>query len=209
LAGWSFYQVAAVLGSYMIVEGLMWGFFGQLNAINRHIRNGTLDGLLLKPVDDQFLASFWRGDPEDLVRIITGFLMLFYCASNTVGFSFLRIFLFLILILCGTICLYSLNLILRSISFWLIDGSGLWMLTERLTANAKYPADIFYHKVAKNIFTFLVPLAIVSTIPARIWSFEKIDFSLIYLSLIMTVIFFFVSRFIWKFSLKRYSSASS
>jgi ABC-2 type transport system permease protein len=209
LAGWSFYQIAAVLGSYMIVEGLMWGLCGQLNSIQVHIRNGTLDGVILKPVDDQFLATFWSGDIEDVARVITGFLMLFYSASNTVGFSLLRSMLFLVMIIGGTVCLYSLNLIFRSVSFWLIDGSGLWMLTERLTADAKYPTDIFYHKIAKNIFTFIIPLAFISTVPARIWSFEIIDYNLFFLSVFTSATFFLVSRFFWKFSLKRYSSASS
>jgi ABC-2 type transport system permease protein len=209
LAGWSFYQIIAVIGSYMIIEGIMWTFMGQLNPINMHIREGTLDGILLKPIDDQFFVTFWRGDWEDSVRIITGSVLLFLAMKNTIGFNFLHVILFLMTLLNGAVILYCFNLMVRSASFWLIDGSGLWVLMERVTTNAQYPVDIYYHKIVKNALTFIIPLAFVSTVPARILTYEKIDWRFFGLSFLTAIVFFAAARWFWKFSLKRYESASS
>ena len=209
LAGWSFYQVLVVMGSYMIAEGFMWSFCVQLNSVNMHIREGTLDGVLLKPVDDQFMVTFWKGDSEDLSRIVIGTALIIFALKNSIGFDFFHSVLFIFALLCGIIMLYSFNLMIRSASFWLIDGSGLWLLMERVTGNAQYPVDIYYHKFVRNALTFALPLAFVATFPAKILTSEKIDIGLVFLTILMTAFFFLLSRFFWKFSLKRYSSASS
>lgn len=209
LAGWSFYQTLAVMGSYMMVEGFMWVLFAQLSAINSHIIEGTMDGILLRPIDDQFLVSFWRGDPEDGMRIITGVALIAMAIKNTIGFSAPHLFLTVLMIFNGLVMLYSFNLMMRSISFWVIDGSGLWILMERVTSNSQFPTDIYYHKVVRGFLTFVIPLAFVATVPAKILTNEIIDWQIVSLSFFMMIVFFFVSRMIWKFSLKRYSSASS
>lgn len=209
LAGWSYFQILAVVGSYMIIEGIMWAFLGQLNSVNTHIMEGTMDGILLKPLDDQFFVSFWRGDPEDSVRIVTGSVLLIMAIKNTVGWNLTHLFLFLLLLFNGAVILYSFNLMMRSISFWIIDGSGLWILMERVTSNSQFPIDIYYQKVVRNILTFVIPLAFVATVPARILTNDNIDWKFAAMSFLMMLIFFSVGRLFWKFSLKHYSSASS
>lgn len=209
VSGWNIDQMYAVLGSFMVAEGVLWAFFGQLNAINSLIRDGGVDGILLKPVDSQFMISLWRGDVEDLVRIITGFSLIIFSMKNTIGFEVFHFILFLLLLFNGIVMLYSFNLAVRSVSFWIIDGSGLWLLMERITGNSQYPTDIYYHKVVRGIFTFIIPLAFVATVPAKILTNVSIDFKLVALSFVMAILFFVFSRKFWKFSLGRYSSASS
>ncbi|EKE19342.1 MAG: hypothetical protein ACD_9C00047G0006 [uncultured bacterium] len=209
VSGWTYYQILGVVGSYMIVEGLMWLLFAQLNAINTHISEGTMDGVLLKPIDSQFLISIWRGDMEDVVRIIIGSVLIFISIINTTGFNVWHFILFLFLIINGTIMFYSLTIMIRAVSFWVIDGSGFWLLIERVSANSQYPVDIYYNKAVRGFFTFAVPLAFVATVPARILTNKELDWQLISLSFLMTLIFFFCSRYFWSFALNRYSSASS
>ncbi|EKD59026.1 MAG: hypothetical protein ACD_56C00006G0005 [uncultured bacterium] len=209
LAGWNYYQILGVIGSYMIIEGIMWTFLGQLNAINGQIIDGTLDGIILKPVDDQFMVSFWRGDPEDSVRLVTGIFLIFVSLKNTIGFEIINISIFLLLLLCGGVILYSFNLAIRAVSFWFTDASGLWLLMERVTSNSQFPIDIYYNKIIRGLFTFIIPLAFVATVPARILTNEIIDWKLVGLSFVMCLIFFIGSRWFWKFSLNHYSSASS
>jgi ABC-2 type transport system permease protein len=209
IAGWGFYGVLGVVGSYMIVEGVMWVFFSNLNPFTNHIKEGTLDGLLLKPIDTQFFVSFWKGDFEDGVRIVTGSLLIFLAIKNISVFNFLHLILFLLVLLNGVIILYSFNLFFRCFSFWIIESGGLWLLMERMSSNSQYPVDIYYNKIVRGIFTFVIPLAFVATVPAKILTIERIDNRLLFLSFAMAVVFFLFSRWFWKFSLKHYSSASS
>lgn len=209
LAGWSYYQALAVIGSYMIVESVSWAFTRQLNNITRHIKSGSFDGILLKPIDEQFLVTFWSGDLEDLVRSIIGIVLLFISLEKTIGFNFGNIILFLFMLFFGMIMIYSFNLVVRCFSFWFIEGSGLWLLMERVVSSSQYPIDIYYNKFVRGFFTFIIPLAFVATVPARILTNIDIDWKLVGLSFLMCIVFFLGSRWFWKFSLKHYSSASS
>lgn len=209
IAGWTFFQILGVLGSYMIIEGIMWVFFAQLNAINIHINQGTMDGILLKPIDSQFLVSFWKNDLEDSMRFIVGLVLIIVAVKNTIGFNFWHIILYLILVINGAVIFYSFTLFIRSFSFWIIDGSSFWLLLERISGSSQYPIDIYYNKIIRGIFTFVIPLAFVTTVPARILTNEIIDWKLVALAFLIGSIFFFGSRLFWKFSLKHYSSASS
>lgn len=209
LAGWTFYQVLVIVGTYMIVEGLMWIFFANLNSLTICIQDGTLDSILLKPVDTQFLVSFWRGDFEDVVRIVTGVSLIFMATRSIAGVGFLQIFLFLLTILNGGIIFYSFNLMLRCIGFWVIEVRSLWLLMDKMFDNSQYPTDIYYQKIVRGFFTFVIPLAFMATVPAKILTNKNIDFQLVGISFLVMIIFFGGSRLFWKFSLRHYSSASS
>lgn len=210
LSGWNYFQVLGVVGAYTLIDGIMWVLFAQLNAFNNLIKNGDLDWILLKPIDAQFLVSVWRGDIEDLARCVAGLGMVFIALKNTIGFTnVLNIFLFFVLIIFGTMIIYSLNIFVRSISFWTIDATGAWFMMERITSNSQFPIDIYYHKIVRNTLTFIIPLAFIATVPAKILTNVEIDWKLVGLSLLMATLFFLGSRMFWKFSLKHYSSASS
>lgn len=209
LAGWTYYQMLAIIGIYMIIEGMMWVFMGQLNGVSNFISEGTLDGIILKPIDSQFLVSFFNGDIEDFVRIFSGSLLVSLAINNTIGWNISHIFLFVLLLINGFVVLYSINFIVRCFSVWLINGTGLWVLIERITSNSQYPVDIYYHKIVRGLFTFVIPIAFVATVPAKILTNVVIDYKLVLISFLMCALFFTISRLFWKFSLKHYSSASS
>ena len=211
LAGWGYYQALAVLATYMIVEGLMWVLCAYLGALDQHIKQGTLDGILTKPMDTQFLVSIWRGDPEDSVRLVSGAAILFYSLGHidlSFGQLLLNGFFYLLLVANAFLIIYSLTLIFHSVSFWLIEGSSLYSLNNTLTRMSQYPTDIIYHAVVRTILTAIIPLAFMATIPAKILTYG-LDWRLISASFLIAAIFLFISRRFWLFALNHYSSASS
>ncbi len=209
LAGWTFYQVLAIVGTYMIMEGFSWILFANLNSLSLQIKDGSLDGILLKPIDTQFFVSFWRGDLEDIVRIITGVCLLFLVASNIAGITFIQLFLFLLTLLSGIVIMYSVNLIVRCTGFWIIEVTSLWLLMDKLFDNSQYPIDIYSQKLVRAFFTFVIPLAFVATVPAKMLTWKAVDWQFFGLSFLVAAGFFVLARWFWKFSLRHYSSASS
>lgn len=211
VAGWNLHQTLIVVGAYMIVEGMMWGLFAQLNIIDRHIKDGTMDAIIVKPIDTQFFVSVWRSDPEDLTRIISGIAVIWYSVLQLGITGWLlvsRLFLFMIFVIMAFLIMYSLNLIIRCASFKTIEGYGLWSIIESITRMTQYPTDIFYTKAVRSVITFVVPLAFIATVPAKILS-RDFDWALLLQAILITIIFFVGSRKLWNFSLKHYSSASS
>ena len=74
---------------------------------------------------------------------------------------------------------------------------------------ARYPDSIF-PRLFKFIFSWIVPVVVVSNVPARLLakSFDQPSWLMFKLVVASTVIFC-LSRAFWSFALRRYSSASS
>lgn len=211
VAGWSFYEALLIVGTYMIIEGLMWGLCAYLSALNKSIREGTLDGILLRPMDTQFLISVWQGDAEDFVRVASGIGVIVFSLKH-LEFAFgqlgLNLFLYFWMVFCALAIAYSVNVLLRSISFWTIEGNALFSISMALTRITQYPTDIFYNKAVRFAATFIVPLAFMATMPAKILA-RGFDWKLVVSATLLAIFFFLFSRWFFHFALKRYESGSS
>jgi ABC-2 type transport system permease protein len=82
IRGWSYHEVLLVVGTTIFVEGAIWMTCAYLHILKILLKSGALDGLLVKPMDSQFLVSCYRGDLEDLVRVILGMSIVIYAASH-------------------------------------------------------------------------------------------------------------------------------
>src|SRR5437868_4564220 len=59
--GWSFPEALVVVGWFTLLQGILEGAINpSLQGVVEHIRKGTLDFVLLKPADAQFLVSTAR-----------------------------------------------------------------------------------------------------------------------------------------------------
>ena len=74
IGGWNFNQALIIQGIYTILNGVTNTWFNpNLKEIVKYIREGTLDYVLLKPIDSQFWISFKRISPTGLIEILLGF----------------------------------------------------------------------------------------------------------------------------------------
>ena len=98
IGGWSFNQALIIQGIYTILNGVTNTWFNpNLKEIVKYIREGTLDYVLLKPIDSQFWISFKRISPTGLIEIMLGIFVLSYCFYlNNINFTILT---FILLIL--------------------------------------------------------------------------------------------------------------
>jgi len=210
LVGWTYEQALLVVATYMMIEGLMWATCACLGGLTRNVNMGTLDIIITKPIDSQFLVSVWRGDPEDWMRVITALFIFSQCYKgiNIDSYLFLNIIYYLILLFNAYIIVYSINLLVKTLVFWVIDSSALWTITENITRVSQYSTDIFFHKTVRFLFSTIIPLAFIATVPAK-FLVKGFNLPLFLSSCFLAIIFFVTSRKFWLFGLKHYSSASS
>ena len=63
--GWDFEQALIIQGIYTILNGITNTWFNpNLTEIVKHVREGTLDFVLLKPIDSQFFISLKKIAPS-------------------------------------------------------------------------------------------------------------------------------------------------
>jgi len=79
LGGWTFPQALLVVGLFRIFEGLLDGIMRpNITRIVEHIQKGTLDFVLVKPVDSQFMASLRQINLFVFPDILVGFGLIGY-----------------------------------------------------------------------------------------------------------------------------------
>ena len=209
IGGWGFEQALIIQGIYTVLNGITNTWFNpNLSEIVKHIREGTLDFVLLKPIDSQFFISLKKINPSGFLEIMLGFLLLFYCIKiNQITFSLSNFTLTLITIICSITILYSLWFFISTTTIWFVKT---WNATEVLRSFlyiGRFPLNSFSFPL-RIFFSIIIPIAFITAIPSE--AFLGISQSWkIFLEVVVTMIFFFSSRKFWLFALKFYTSASS
>jgi ABC-2 type transport system permease protein len=68
VAGWPFAEALVVVAWFMLLRSVLEGAVSpSLTAVVEHVRKGTLDFVLLKPADAQFLVSTAKFEPWRIV----------------------------------------------------------------------------------------------------------------------------------------------
>ena len=121
----------------------------------------------------------------------------------------LSILLYLVAICFGIAVHYSIMLSLAAVSFWIVRAQGLVYGYFNFLNIARYPDSIF-PPLFKFIFSWIVPVVVVSNVPARILakSFDH-PWPLMLKLVIASTVISCLARAFWTFALRRYSSASS
>ena len=209
IGGWRFEQALVIQAIYTILNGITNTWFNpNLTEIVNHIREGTLDFVLLKPVDSQFFISLKKISPSGLLEIILGFCLFFYCIKiNQVNLNLNFLLLCPLTLSCSICILYSLWFCISTTTIWFVKT---WNATEVLRSFlyiGRFPLSSFSFSL-RIFFSIFIPIAFITTIPsevivgiAPVWK--------ILLEVAISGIFLFISRKFWLFALKFYTSASS
>jgi len=211
LAGWQIAEVIVIIGLFRLLKAIMDTFVApNLRNLQQSIRNGGLDFILLKPVDPQFYVSFQKTEIWNGMSIIVAIIAIIYgIIIHEEIVPIVGIILFLLAVLSATLLLYSIWLLVMASTFWLIDTTNLSNIVTTGTDFAQFPIQVYPH-VLQFLFTFIFPIAFFSTVPASIlFTPGDKSFEFLLLSIIVTTIFFFLSRIVWMSALKKYTSVNS
>ncbi|MBD1845515.1 ABC-2 family transporter protein [Cyanobacteria bacterium FACHB-63] len=206
-AGWRWEEALIVVGIFTLLEGFSGTFLApNLNRIVRHVQEGTLDFVLLKPISSQFWLSGHTISPWGLPDILFGAIVIFY-AGGKLGIQPNAYLISLIPLVFGLAILYSLWFMLGATSIWFVKIYNVTEVLRGLIEAGRYPMAA-YPIVYQFFFTFIVPVAFLTTIPAEAM-LGRTEFSWIIGAGILAIVLLFVSRFFWRFALRFYTSASS
>lgn len=210
VAGWSFEEALVVVGWFMVMKGLLEGAVNpSLASVVEHIRKGTLDFVLLKPADAQFLVSTQKFAPWRIIDVVAGFVI-FVAAFRRLGRwpAPEHVLAALLLLGCAALILYSVWILVISAAFFVVKVDNLSFLFVSIFDAARWPADVF-RGALRFVFTWLVPLAIMTTFPARALLGKDFGALDALAALAGALAFAAFSRLVWLRSIGRYTSASS
>ena len=210
IADWSKWQVILLVGVSHFVQQLFTAFFlNNCVQISEHIRTGRMDFLLLLPVNTRFLISLRQVDLGAFVNAASAIGVMCYAGVQlNLSPTILQVGCFLLMSLAGLLIHYSLMFLLASSSFWTVKAQGIVWGYYNLFNIARLP-DSAFRGGFKVVFTYVLPMLLVSNVPAKILV-NKLSSPLDMLLLVaMSAGLLLVSEGVWRFSLRRYTSASS
>jgi len=205
--GWPWEEALLVLGTFTLLQGFSTSLLvPNLSRIVRHVQEGTLDFVLLKPISSQFWLSTRVFSPWGLPDILLGLGLILY-ADDRLGLMWQDYVLAFIPLLSGLISLYSLWFMLGATSIWFVKIYNVTEVLRGLLEAGRFPVTA-YPVGYRFFFTFVVPVAFLTTVPAEAL-LGRSRFHWILGSCALGVGLLWLANRFWRFALRYYTSASS
>ena len=209
VAGWTFPESLVVVGWFTLLHAVLEGAVSpSLTAVVEHVRHGTLDFVLLKPADAQFLVSTAKIEPWHVVDV-GGALVIFAVAFVKLGRwpGPLAVLAGLALLVLAIVILYSIWILVISAAFWVVKVDNLSYLFGSLFDAARWPITVF-RGALRIVFTFVFPIALLTTYPA-LALLGRLQIRTAAAAFAGGLVFAALARAVWKRALSMYTSASS
>jgi len=164
--GWNIYEVLLMQSVFTLSNGLAQIMFsGVLWTTMQHIREGSFEIVLLRPVNPLFFLIASNFDPGSAGLIIGGGVLFAFSLAHTGIVSLAAVPQFLLLFAGGFAVMAGLQMIMAATSFKWVGNSRIPEIFDSIMTFGKYPVTIFPQAV-KSIATFIIPVGMIGFFPA-------------------------------------------
>ena len=208
LAGFSLTQTLLFFMTFNLVDILAQLFLRGIYWIRFLIIEGELDFVLAAPINPLFRIATRATDFWDLTTLIPTFAILGLLITRLeTELTLLNLLLYFALVLVGFVIAFAIHVVVASVAVYTQEVDNLIWIYRDLMTMGRFPVDIYAAPV-KFILTFIIPVAVMTSFPAKAL-IGVLSPQFIMLAFLIAGIFLWGSLRIWKFSLKYYTSASS
>ena len=210
IGSWTKWQMVLLVGASNFIQQLYQAFFlTNCTNLSELVRTGKMDFLLLLPVNTRFLVSLRVVDLGAFVNALFAVcVMVFATMKLHLHPNLGQLAGFAALCLVGILIHYSLMFILATICFWTVRAQGIVWGYYNLFNIARMPDEAF-RGAFKAVFTFALPVLLVSNVPVRVLAGKIYSPSAWLLLLGVGAAWAIAAEWFWRFSIRRYTSASS
>lgn len=207
MAGYTREQVILFFLVFNLVDMMIQFLFRGIYFFRFLVISGQFDLDLLKPLPSFFRPLFGYTDFLDFMTLVPLWIyFLWFVFTYHLLSNFFQFFFFLAFLLNSLILAFAFHLFVAAVGVLTTEIDHLIMVYRDLSNMARFPTDI-YHQGVQTLLTFVVPVVILITIPAKVLmgllSLQEVIFSFIISSLFLAA-----SLSFWKYALTSYSSAS-
>ena len=209
LGGWGPNELIAVVGVYMLMNGWLGAVVQPaMRFLMEGIHEGTLDYVIVKPADTQFLVSVAQVQLWRLVDVVIGVAVLVMAIVRLGGqIGAAQAVIFGLTLLCGAIVLYNLWLIVSTTAFWFVRMWAVMGALQSMFQTGRWPVTIYPGWLRLSL-TFLVPVAFAVTVPAEALV-GRLDTSTLLTLVTLALTSLVVARLFWRVGLRSYQGASA
>lgn len=167
IAGFDVAEALFLYGTAALSFGIADVLFGSTDRLGEHVRRGTLDAMLVRPVSPLIQVATEEFSPRRFGKLVPAVTVLALAlprleASWTPG----RVVMIPVMVTAGAFIFGGLWVLAGAVQFVLLDGHGA---TKAFTYGGgfltQYPMSMFARDLVRGV-TFVVPLAFVNWQPA-------------------------------------------
>ena len=209
LNGWTLDQMLVLLGCYYLIQGAANLVLSpSIERLLEHIRLGTLDFILLKPVSAQFFVSTRHLQLARVGDFVLGTIVLIVgLARSGQGVDPPSLAIFALTLVLGFLAVYSLLLTLATLGFWFVRVENLLAIFWAFIDAGRFPIDIYPGWLRITLAT-IVPIGIAVTVPAQAIA-GRLDPPLLAVMVSGTGAGLLFASWFWRLGLRSYTGASA
>lgn len=207
--GFNMYEVLLCFSVINFGYSVNETFFRGVDRFEDLIINGTLDRLLLRPVNVLYQVMYHEVDLVKVSRIIQSIIILIISLTKlNIIWNVSKVILLILMLLGSILIFFSIFLLMASYCFITVQGLEVKNLfTDGGKHVAQYPIGIF-NKSFIFIFTFIIPYAFVNYYPL-LYFLDKSKNIFYYFSPLLIIIYLIPCLLAFKVGLKKYNSVGS
>jgi len=197
-----------------ILSLFVWGstftqlLFRAVYIFRQKVQDGSFDFYLLTPLNPLFLSLLSYTDPLDFMLMIPyTYLVGWAWIASGYPFTFTSILLVFACVVIMFTFAFAIHTLIIAIGVRYLEVDNLIMLFRDIEKMSTYPIDI-YGKYLGGFLTYVVPIAIIATIPAKI-VFGLFSPLLLIPFAILAYLQLRLALWFWSRALTHYTSASS
>ncbi|MFG2004717.1 ABC transporter permease [Spirillospora sp. NPDC048911] len=214
IAGFTAPEVLFLYGTSALSFAFADAMFGTTERLGKHIREGTLDAMLVRPVSPLVQIATEDFSPRRIGKLIPAVVVLVLTLPRLdVAWTAGRVAMIPAMILTGATIFSGLWVLTASLQFVLIDGHGA---TKSVTYGGgfmtQYPLSIYARDFVRGV-TFVVPLAFVNWQPG-LYVLGRPDplglpWAVRFAAPAVAVAVCVLAGFVWRAGLRHYRSTGS
>lgn len=206
IKGYSFQELILTYSLATLSFSIFRCFFINTLNIAEFINKGTLDTILVKPINPLFQLINQRAD-EDSWGDLAVSLILVVFVDVQLGYPWYITVMFVFISLFTSLIFMGLALLGNTVSLFSNGLSDLAEVTFDFFELSKYPLSI-YSQALKWILTFIFPIGWIASIPQERIA-QHHEWYWLFVIPVICVVFFVIIYQLWKLFLNKYQSTGT
>ena len=197
-------------GCFTLMTGIYCSlFYSNFVEIPNHVRNGTLDMYISKPVSLQFITTMRRFNLGLAIPNVTGGIIMISVGWTREGipFNLKNIAGFIGFIAIGICLNYAIFIVPQLLSFWVVKMDGVNPISDSFWELNKLPMDIF-GRWMQRVGIYIIPVFVISNFASQ-FVLGRLSSHQIIWALLAPFIFLYLSRKLWNRAVRKYTSVNN
>jgi len=204
LKGYTINQAAIFYLTFNLIDTISQILFREVYRFRPLVVSGDFDTVLTKPYHPLLRILLGGVDYLDVIMIVPYVLLTIFFAGQNPSTTLLSTFNFSLLIFNSLLMATAFHISVLAFGVITTEVDNTIIVYRDLTSLGRFPIDI-YQRPLREIFTFIIPVGVMMTFPAKALFCLLLWPNIAYIFIIGIVLFWLSLKF-WYYALRTYQS---